>query len=117
MAAIEDGLYQPSMKAPMVELEREKAEVTARLAEAPQGIRDVHPAIAEIYKRKVARLTETFVDPECDSRPQATSVRSSAGSCCIRVISAARCAPLSTARSWAFLTSSTALRNPAPPEL
>ena len=32
MAAIEDGLYQPSMKARISELEREKAEITARLA-------------------------------------------------------------------------------------
>ncbi|MBB5707685.1 recombinase family protein [Sphingopyxis panaciterrulae] len=64
MAAIEDGLYQPSMKTRMAELEREKAEITARLAEAPAGIPDVHPGVAEIYKRKVARLTETLHDPQ-----------------------------------------------------
>ena len=64
MAAIEDGLYQPSMKARMAEFEREKAEITARLAEAPVGIPDVHPGIAEIYKRKVAKLTETLEDPQ-----------------------------------------------------
>jgi DNA invertase Pin-like site-specific DNA recombinase len=64
MAAIEDGLYQPSMKARVAELERDKAEITARLAEAPQGIPDIHPGIAEIYKRKVARLTETLKDPQ-----------------------------------------------------
>ncbi|MEL0156208.1 hypothetical protein [Sphingopyxis sp.] len=39
MAAIEDGLYQPAMKARIAELDREKAEITARLAEAPQNIR------------------------------------------------------------------------------
>ncbi len=64
MAAIEDGLYQPSMKARMAELEREKAEIAARLAEAPIDVPDVHPGIAEIYKRKVARLTETLAEPE-----------------------------------------------------
>src|SRR3546814_508037 len=63
MAAIEDGLYQPAMKARMAELEREKAEVTARLAEAPHAVPDVHPGIAGIYKRKVAALTETLKDP------------------------------------------------------
>ena len=63
MAAIEDGLYQPTMKSRMAELDREKADVTARLAEAPQAIPDVHPGIAEIYKRKVAALTETLQDP------------------------------------------------------
>ncbi len=64
MAAIEDGLYQPSMKARMAELERERVEISARLAEAPQDVPDVHPGIAEIYKRKVARLTETLGDPD-----------------------------------------------------
>jgi DNA invertase Pin-like site-specific DNA recombinase len=64
MAAIEDGLYQPAMKARMAELEREKAEITARLAEAPQDVPDIHPGIAETYKRKVERLTATLADPE-----------------------------------------------------
>ncbi len=63
MAAIEDGLYQPAMKARMAELEREKAEITARLAGAPADVPDVHPGMAEIYKRKVAALTETLGDP------------------------------------------------------
>ena len=63
MAAIEDGMYQPAMKARMAELERERAEITARLAEAPRGVPDVHPGIAEIYKRKVAKLNETLKDP------------------------------------------------------
>lgn len=64
MAAIEDGLYQPAMKARMAELEHEKAEITSRLAEAPADIPDVHPGIAVIYKRKVERLIETLGDPE-----------------------------------------------------
>lgn len=64
LAAIEDGLYQPVMKARMAELERERGEITVRLAEAPQDIPYVHPAIAEIYKRKVALLTDTLENPE-----------------------------------------------------
>jgi len=63
MAAIEDGLYQPAMKARMAELDCDKAEIIARLAEAPADVPDVHPGIAEIYKRKVAALTETLKDP------------------------------------------------------
>lgn len=35
MAAIEDGLYQPAIKARMAELEREKADILARLADTP----------------------------------------------------------------------------------
>jgi len=78
MAAIEDGLYQPSMKARMAELHREKAEITARLAQAPDDVPDVHPGIAEIYKRKVAALTETLGDP--DTRLDASSdIRSLVG--------------------------------------
>lgn len=78
MAAIEDGLYQPTMKARIAELERERAEVEARLAEAPPVIADVHPGIAEIYKRKVARLTQTLNDP--DTRLDASSdIRSLVG--------------------------------------
>src|SRR3546814_3587300 len=42
MAAIEDGLYQPAMKARMADLEQEKAEITARLVEAPQDVPDIH---------------------------------------------------------------------------
>ena len=78
MAAIEDGLYQPSMKARMAELERERAEIAARLAEAPADVPDVHPGIPEIYKRKVAALTETLKDP--DTRLDASSdIRSLVG--------------------------------------
>jgi len=78
MAAIEDGLYQPSMKARMAELERERFEISARLAEVPQDVPDVHPGIAEIYKRKVASLVETLGDP--DMRLDASSdIRSLVG--------------------------------------
>jgi len=71
MSAIEDGLYQPSMKARMAELEREKVDIAARLVGAPQHVPDIHPGIAEIYKRKVAKLTETLGDP--DTRLDASS--------------------------------------------
>ncbi|MEQ8310318.1 MAG: hypothetical protein RIA72_06435 [Sphingopyxis sp.] len=48
----------------VAELERERQEINARLAEAPQDVPNVHPGIAEIYKRKVASLAETLKDPE-----------------------------------------------------
>src|SRR3546814_16249997 len=37
--------------------------LTSLLVEAPPIIPDVHPGIAEIYKRKVAPLTATLGDP------------------------------------------------------
>jgi site-specific DNA recombinase len=41
--AIEDGMYQPAMKARMSELEQQKADIEKRLAEAPFNLPDVHP--------------------------------------------------------------------------
>jgi ribosomal protein L31E len=60
---IEDGMYQPDMKARMSELEQQKAEIEKRLAEAPPDIPDVHPNIAEHYRTKVIRLAETLAEP------------------------------------------------------
>jgi hypothetical protein len=64
IAAIEDGLYQPAMKARMTELERQKVEITARLTEAPQPVPAIHPNMADAYRRKVERLVETLDHPE-----------------------------------------------------
>jgi site-specific DNA recombinase len=63
MAAIEDGMYQPAMKARMAELERQKAEIEVRLANAPADMPDVHPNIAELYRAKMGRLAETLNEP------------------------------------------------------
>jgi site-specific DNA recombinase len=62
--AIEDGMYQPAMKARMSELEQQKAEIEKRLAEAPAEMPDVYPSIAEHYRAKVIRLAETLAEPE-----------------------------------------------------
>jgi hypothetical protein len=78
MAAIEDGLYQPSMKARMDELERQKAEIAERLAQAPADIPDVHPNIANIYRESVARFTEALDDPD-GGREAAQALRSLIG--------------------------------------
>jgi hypothetical protein len=45
-------------------LESKQDELTARLAEAPQDVPDIHPGIAEAFRRKVERLTETLAHPE-----------------------------------------------------
>jgi hypothetical protein len=50
IAAIEDGLYQPSMKSRMEELERQKAELTARLAEASGKDPDILPNGCGVYR-------------------------------------------------------------------
>ena len=63
--AIEDGLYQPSMKARMAELEAEKAALEARLAAAPEPPKvRLHPNLAGLYREKVAALEQALADPE-----------------------------------------------------
>jgi site-specific DNA recombinase len=76
MTAIEDGLYQPAMKARMDELAQQKAEIEARLAEPPADAPDLHPNVAELYRAKVTRLAETLADPQsnCEARENIRSL-------------------------------------------
>ena len=78
MAAIEDGLYQPSMKARMDGLELQKAEITERLSQARADLPDVHPNIANAYRKNVARFTEVLADPD-GGREAAEALRSLIG--------------------------------------
>lgn len=78
MAAIEDGMYQPSMKARMDELERQKAEIAERLAQAPADIPDVHPNVANIYRKNVVRFSEAL-DDAAGGREAAQALRSLIG--------------------------------------
>lgn len=64
MDAIEDGMYQPAMKARMGELAQQKVEIQARVVMAPADLPDVHPNIAKHYRAKVIRLAETLAEPE-----------------------------------------------------
>lgn len=64
MQAIEDGLYQPTMKARMATLEEEKQAILERQSEELPTLPDIHPNIAETYGSNVARLTEALSDPD-----------------------------------------------------
>jgi len=64
ISAIEDGLYQPSMKARMQDLETRKADLTSQLAREQEDVPDMHPGTVEIYRRKIKRLTEALNVPE-----------------------------------------------------
>lgn len=57
-------MYQPSMKARMDDLERQKAEIVACLAQAPADMPDIHPNLADLYRRRVERLSEALNDPD-----------------------------------------------------
>jgi molybdopterin converting factor small subunit len=65
MRAIEDGLYQPSMKARLTELEAEKTTLLSqkdRVANIPNI--SVHPNLAAVYRGKVKELETLLEDPE-----------------------------------------------------
>ncbi len=52
--------------------------MSARMAEAPEDVPDIHPDIVEVCKTKVVRLTEALEDPELRTEV-ADAVRSLAG--------------------------------------
>jgi len=60
------------------ELERQKAEITVHLTEAPANAPDVRPNVAELYRAQVARLTDALASPETHAQA-AADVRSLIG--------------------------------------
>jgi site-specific DNA recombinase len=78
ITAIEDGMYQPSMKARMDDLEHQKAEITARIAAETPPLPDVNPNIAEIYRHKVQHLSAALADPTT-AQEATTAIRSLIG--------------------------------------
>ena len=64
IAAIEDGGYVRGMSDRLRELEARQDELAERLAAAPADLPDIHPNIAGIYRRKVARLADALKHPE-----------------------------------------------------
>jgi len=74
IAAIEDGMYHPSMKEKMTALEDRKAEINAELAgiEAPIVL-EMHPNLPDLYARKVERLQEAL-NSDTDTRHEAVTI-------------------------------------------
>ena len=64
MAAIEDGMYQPSMKERMAELENDKRKLDAFLSQSPEppALR-LHPSLSEVYRSKICNLSSALEDP------------------------------------------------------
>ena len=59
-----DSGYVRGMEDRLRELEACQDELNERLAAAPADLPDIHPSIADIYRRKVARLAEALDHPE-----------------------------------------------------
>lgn len=64
VAAIEDGGYSRPLMERLKVLEVEVEALEAQIAEAPADVPDVHPNVADLYRRKVERLIEALDRPE-----------------------------------------------------
>ena len=64
ISAIEDGGYVKGMIDRLREMEVRQEELKERLATVPSEIPDIHPNIAGVYQRKVARLAAALRNPE-----------------------------------------------------
>ena len=60
--AVKAGLFAPSMKDELTALETRKEMLIAETAEAKEEMPRLHPGLAEIYRKKVADLTEALND-------------------------------------------------------
>ena len=61
--AIADGLRTPGLKERLEQLEQRKSELAQAIAEAPPPAPQLHPNLAELYRRKVAELQRAIEDP------------------------------------------------------
>ncbi|WP_249211887.1 recombinase family protein [Gluconobacter cerinus] len=64
MTAIENGMFDLHMKARMQELRDREVDLNALLSSELEDTLDIHPNVAAIFKKKVARLTESLNQPE-----------------------------------------------------
>ncbi|WP_082564453.1 recombinase family protein [Caulobacter sp. Root1472] len=64
VAAIEDGGYSRPLMEQLRVLEAEVEVLEAQMAETPADVPDVHPNVANLYRRKVERLIEALDRPE-----------------------------------------------------
>ena len=74
IAVIEDGGYVRGMVDQLRELEARQDELNERLSAAPADLPDIHPNIADVYRRKVPRLAEALDHPE-DRDAAASAIR------------------------------------------
>ncbi|WP_440411879.1 recombinase family protein [Neorhizobium petrolearium] len=61
---IEQGGWHRALSDRLSELETRQDSLTARLSDIPQDVPDLHPGIAETYRRRIERLTETLSHPD-----------------------------------------------------
>ena len=71
---VEQGEWHRSLSARLSELEARQDSLTARLSDAPQDVPYIHPSIAEMYQRRIERLTAALTHPD-DAVEAAEAIR------------------------------------------
>lgn len=71
---IEQGGWHRALSDRLTELEAKQDSLTARLSDTPQDVPDIHPGIAETYRRRIERLTAALSHPD-DALEAAEAIR------------------------------------------
>ena len=72
LRAIEDGMYNPAMKARMSDLEERQRDIENRLAaESPASPLRLHAKLPEVYRDKVTRLEDALYKPDTKTEAMA----------------------------------------------
>jgi hypothetical protein len=61
---IEQGGWHRALSDRLTELETKQDSLTSRLSDAPQDVPEIHPRMAETYRRRIERLTATLDHPD-----------------------------------------------------
>jgi hypothetical protein len=71
---IEQGGWHRALSDRLTELEARQDGLSARMSDAPQDVPDMHPGIAEAYRRRMERLTAALAHPD-DAAEAAEAIR------------------------------------------
>lgn len=74
MRVIEQGGWHRALSDRLTELETRQDSLTARLCDAPQDVPDIHPGIAETFRRRIKRMTAALDHPD-DAAQAAAAIR------------------------------------------
>lgn len=71
---VEQGGWHRALSDRLTEFEVKQDSLTARLSDAPQDVPDIHPGIAETFRRRIERLIDALDHPD-DAAEAAEAIR------------------------------------------